>query len=92
MTTEIPVWLKIDGEHVADTLQEAVAKLDSANGELVLDFTSVRRIDPLALRTMEDLASSADEKAVKVVLRGVNVNVYKVLKLARLSPRFAFVA
>ena len=38
---------------------------------------------------MEKLAGSADKKAVKVVLRGVNVAVYKVLKLMRLEARFS---
>ena len=33
----------------------------------------------------------ADAKTVKVVLRGVNVDVYKVLKLVKLTPRFSFV-
>jgi len=91
-TTNIPVWMEIDGEHTAEALRQAGENLDSANGEVVLDFASVRRLDPAALKAMEELASSAHEKAVKVVLRGVNVNVYKVLKLARLSPRFAFMA
>ena len=86
----IAVWLKIDGERVADALQEAREKLDSAEGEVVLDFSSVRRIDPSALRAMEELAGMADDKAVKVVLRGVNVDVYKVLKLVKLTPRFSF--
>ena len=33
---------------------------------------------------METFAGVADEKAVKVVLRGVNVDIYKVLKLVKL--------
>lgn len=89
--TMIADWLKVDGDRVALSLQEAQAKLDSSEGELVLDFSAVRRIDPGALRAMEDLASAADEKPVKVALRGVNVDVYKVLKLARLSSRFSIV-
>ena len=36
--------------------------------------------------------SIADEKGVKVVLRGVNVDVYKVLKLVKLASRFSFLA
>jgi len=86
----IPAWLEIDGEGVVQALQEARERLESAEGDLFLDFSSVRRIDPRALRTMEKLAGVADDKAVKVVLRGVNVDVYKVLKLARLAPRFSF--
>ena len=86
----IAVWLKIAGENVAETLQEACEKLDSADGEVVLDFSSVRRIDPSALTAMEKLAGAADDKDVKVVLRGVHVEVYKVLKLMKVASRFSF--
>ena len=86
----IAVLLKIDGERVAGALQEVREMLDGAQGEIVLDFSSVRRVDPHALRALEDLAGSADGKAVKVVLRGVNVDIYKVLKLAKLASRFSF--
>jgi len=84
------VWLKIDPERVAEALHEALEKLDSAGGELVLDFSSVRRIDPGAIGVMEKLAAAAGEKAVKVALCGVNVEVYKVLKLVKLAARFSF--
>ena len=87
----IAVWVKIDGERVADALQETREKLDSAMCEVALDFSSVHRINPAALRALVTLANNADEKAVKVVLRGVNVDIYKVLKLAKLAPRFSFV-
>jgi len=36
------------------------------------------------------LAARAQEKSVRLVLRGVKVNVYKVLKLVKLAPRFSF--
>ena len=88
----IAVWLKIDEEQVVPALQEARQKLDGADGELLLDFSSVRRVDPGAIRAMEELADLADGKAVKVSLHGVNVNVYKVLKLVKLASRFSFVA
>ena len=55
---------------------------------MFLDFSAVRRMNPAALRAIEDFAGAADEKSVKVTLRGVNVDIYKVLKLARLSSRF----
>lgn len=84
------VLLKIDPERVADSLQELRAKLDRAKGETVLDFSSVQRIDAKALRAMEEVAGLADAKAVKIGLRGVNVEIYKVLKLVRLAPRFSF--
>ena len=86
------VWLEIDGDRVAHALQTALEKLDGAGGDLVLDFSSVRRIDPSALRAMENLASIVDGKGLKVALRGVNVEIYKVLKLTKLAPRFSFLA
>jgi anti-anti-sigma regulatory factor len=41
---------------------------------------------------MEKLAAKAREKAGKVVLRGVHVDVYKVLKLTKLAPRLTFLS
>jgi anti-anti-sigma regulatory factor len=87
----IDVWLEVDGNRVAQVLNEAAEKLDSADGDVFLDFSAVRRIDPRGLRALEDFAGAADEKVVKATLRGVNVDVYKVLKLARLSSRFSIV-
>jgi anti-anti-sigma regulatory factor len=86
----IALFLKIDADRVADSLREACAKLTLAEGETVLDFSAVQRIDPKGLTAMEDLARLADDKSVSIGLRGVNVNVYKVLKLAKLAPRFCF--
>ncbi len=85
-------WLEIDGERVVQGLQAARETLDTAQGDVVLNFSAVRRIDPQALRAMEKLAGLADGKAVKVVLRGVNVDIYKVLKLVKLTSRFSFLA
>ncbi len=87
----IDVFLNIDEERVVLALQEAGGNLDCTQGEAVLDFSSVRRIDSSSLRAMEEFARIADEKAVKIVLRGVNVDVYKVLKLVKLAHRFSFV-
>ena len=88
----IAVWMKIDEERVVQSLQEAGEKLDSVEGEVALDFSSVGRIDASALRAMEEFASIADKKGVKIVLCGVNVGVYKVLKLVKLGSRFSFAA
>ncbi len=87
----ISVWLKIDEERVVQALQEAGERLDGVEREVVLDFSSVRRIDPSVVRAMEEFAGIADDKGVKVGLRGLNVDVYKVLKLVKLASRFAFV-
>jgi len=88
----IAVWLKIDEGRVVQALQEAGERLGSVEGEVALDFSSVSRIDPSAIGAMERLAGAADKKGVKVVLRGVNVGVYKVLKLVKLASRFSFVS
>jgi len=84
------VWLKSDEAGAVPALQEAIQHLDGAQGEVVLDFSGVERIDVRALAAIEELAAGADTKAVKVVLHGVNVAVYKVIKLMKLEPRFSF--
>jgi len=89
MTTVVN-WHKVDGKRVAQSLQEARENLNSSEVQLLLDFSEVRRIDPAGLHAVEDLASAAEAKSVKVGLREVNVDVYKVLKLARLTSRFLF--
>lgn len=83
--------LKMDEKNVHRALQEAGEKLDNIQGELVLDFSSVLRIDASSLRAMEEFTSMAADKGVKVILRGVNVGVYKVFKLVKLASCFSFV-
>ena len=83
-------WFKVEDGRTAQVLQDAADKLDSADGNLVLDLSSLRRIDPAALRGLEEFVNQADAKSVKVTLRGVNVDVYKVLKLMKLAARFSF--
>lgn len=81
---------KIDADHPARSIGAVREKLDGEHAEAVLDFVSVQRIDPAALREMEDLASFAELRADKIWLLHVNVEIYKVLKLAKLSGRFNF--
>lgn len=87
----IAMLLKMDETNVHRALQEAAEKLEGIQGELVLDFSSVLRIDASSLRAMEEFTSMAADKGVKVILRGVNVGVYKVLKLVKLASCFSFV-
>lgn len=84
--------LNIDTDCVITALREAEDKLDGAGGQVILDFVSVGRIDSNVLEAIERLASLADQKAIQIVLEGVNVGVYKVLKLVRLAPRFSFMS
>jgi len=86
------VKVEIDEERLVQTLQEAGENLDCATGEVVLDFSSVLRIDASALRGMEEFVRIADDKCIEVVLRDVNVSVYKVLKLVRLASRFSYLS
>jgi anti-anti-sigma regulatory factor len=90
MTTN-PVRIAVDPESAVHALQhEAVEKVNRAEGEVILDFSRLRRIDPGVVRAMKELADLADERSVRVVLRAVNVDVYKVLKLLQLTGRFSF--
>jgi anti-anti-sigma regulatory factor len=82
--------LKIDEQNVIADLHQAEESLEREQ-ELALDFSAVSRIDSPALRAMQAIATRADENKSKVSLRSVNVNVYKTLKLARLTRCFAFV-
>ncbi len=87
----IAVFLNIDETCLVPALREAGEKLDGTEGEAVLDFSSVRRLDSNAVSAIEEVARLAEQKNVKIVLRGVNVDVYKVLKLMKLTRRFSFV-
>jgi anti-anti-sigma regulatory factor len=90
MTTDAE-WIRIDPERLLHALQhEAVDKVNSARGEVILDFSSVLRIDSNAVPAMEHLAGLAADRSVKVVLRAVNGGIYKVLKLLKLTERFSF--
>jgi anti-anti-sigma regulatory factor len=71
-------------------IQEAVEKVNRGESEVVVDFSSVLRIDGNAVGALEELAVLADGKSVKVVLRAVNSDVYRVLKLLNLTRRFTF--
>ncbi len=84
------VWLKVDLERVVQSLQDAGRKLGGVEDELVLDFSSVLRVDPSALRAMAEFAAVADDNGVKIVLRGVSTDIYKVLKMVQLASRFSF--
>jgi len=90
MTTNAE-WIKVAPERVLqDWQQEAVDKVNSAPGEVILDFSSVLRIDSNVAVALEQLAGLAEDKSVKVVLRAVNMDIYKVLKLLKVSQRFSF--
>jgi anti-anti-sigma regulatory factor len=83
-------WLKIDEEYFVQGLQQAGNKLDTVDDEVVLDFSSVRRFDLNALEALNEFAVLAEAKNLRVILLGVSVGAYKVLKLVNLASRFSF--
>ena len=87
----IAVLRKVDKESVPTILREIEKSLERKQGEVVIDFSSVSRLDGSALRSLADFAGKAEKASVKVILRGVNVDVYKVLVLMKLTSRFSFV-
>jgi anti-anti-sigma regulatory factor len=83
-------FLSIDEGNLISAFEKAAKTLDGEPQQLGVDLSCVPRIDSAGLNAIQDFAHRADEKKVKVVLRGVNVNVYKMLKLARLTRHFTF--
>ena len=75
---------------VLSEITDALARLDDVGGELVVDLSAVRRIDTSGVQGLAELAGKARDKSVKVVLRGVSAEVYKVLKLLKMEPQFCF--
>lgn len=72
-------------------IQDAVDKVKSGEQGVVLDFSAVAWIDGNVVRALEELADLADGRSVKVALRAVNVDIYRVLKQLKLTERFCFV-
>lgn len=87
----ITVCKEIDEANLAAVLLETTEKLEGAKAEIVLDLSCVRRIDCDALHALSDLAIKAEERSARVMLRGVDVDIYKALKLMKLTSQFAFV-
>jgi anti-anti-sigma regulatory factor len=72
-------------------IQDAIAKVNSGESEVILDFSSVRRIDTNMVGALEELARLTGSSSAKVVLRAVNTDVYRVIKQLKLTQRFTFV-
>jgi anti-anti-sigma regulatory factor len=72
-------------------IQAAIEKVKSGESEVILDFSAVRRIDTNMVGALQDLARLAGSTSVKVLLRAVNTDIYRVLKQLKLTQRFTFV-
>jgi anti-anti-sigma regulatory factor len=84
---------RIDPGEVARSLSEARPALDQLHdGELLLDFSAVHRIDTAGVRALGDLVTSVGDRTVRLTARAVCVSVYKVLKLTGLADRLSFMS
>ena len=86
----LSVMPNLETEHFVEILEDARKRLGGAEGEMIVDFSTVSRISPAAIGALEELATLADAKAVRLVVRGVSVEVYKVLKLMKVASRFSY--
>jgi len=92
MTTN-PLWITLEPDGAIHALrQQAVERLGCCAGELVLDCASLPRIDSSMAGAFENLANLAAQASVKVLLRAVNIDVYRVLALLNLTERFSFIS
>ncbi|HWD00624.1 MAG TPA: STAS domain-containing protein [Candidatus Sulfopaludibacter sp.] len=82
--------IAIDPARIAQLLrQDAMEAMSTAEGHLTLDFSAVTKIDSAGVQALEQLAASAESRSVQLVLHGVSVQLYKVLRLLNLTRRFA---
>ena len=82
--------IRIQGNLLQDAVESARIKLDEGESQVVMDFSLVRRLDSRLLASISDLAVIAKAKDNSIILHAVNVEVYKALKLARLTSPFSF--
>ncbi|HTZ84784.1 MAG TPA: STAS domain-containing protein [Candidatus Acidoferrales bacterium] len=80
----------VEENSLISLLEKAKQEPNNTRTDLVLDCSTVHRIDAADLRALEDFAQFATEKELNVILRGVRVDLYKVLKLIGLTNYFSF--
>ena len=83
--------IRVDGRNAAHSLVEALKALpDTEGADVVLDLSSVARVDTVAVSALGDLATAAAERKLQLTLHGVTVDVYRVLTLTGLAAKFRF--
>lgn len=65
-------------------------RIEVDESQTVVDFSHVERLDSNSLASVRDLAKRAGDSESKVIVRGLSVEVYKALKLAKLTSGFSF--
>jgi anti-anti-sigma regulatory factor len=88
--TMIAVFLKIDEQSLVASLEKLAEQMDVDKLELALDFSAVHRVDSRGSRAIAEFARKTEENNIKVVLRGINIDLYKTMKLMRLTRHFSF--
>ncbi len=87
----IPQCYVVRQEDTAASLREAAEGITKADDEIELDFSAMQRITPEALRELETIVERARSHKARVTARGVDVTIYKVLKLTGLAARLRVV-
>ena len=86
------VCIKVEPANASQPWQnEAVEQVNRSEEQVVLDFSAVERIDVSMAAALGRLADHAGQRSATVALRGINVGVYKVLRLLRLASKFSYV-
>lgn len=75
---------------VPPAMDSARIKFDESEFGAVLDFSLIERLDSSSLTAVRELSQRARDGHSKVILRGMNVEVYKALKLAKLTSGLSF--
>lgn len=81
----------VDEQKLVFQLGSIAKDMQGEPREIALDFSSVSRLSSKDVIAIEAFVRTAEDKKVKVTLRGVNVPIYKSLKLVKLARRFSFV-
>jgi ABC-type transporter Mla MlaB component len=87
----VAIVLKMEESTAASTLLENRAGLGACGADVVLDFAAMRRIDTATVAALQEFSRAASQQNVRMVLRGVSVDIYKVLKLVKLTAPLSFV-
>lgn len=82
---------RVDPADLPAALDEARAAFErSQDSEVMLDLAALARIDTAGVAALVELARAAADRNVRLRARGVNVAVYKVLRLAGAADGIAF--
>ena len=90
--TTVADWITIDAETAAASLRRIAEVGPNKDAQLRLDLSQVKRIDEPTLTALGALAFDAESLHSQIVLRGVNADIYKVMKLMNVAQRFQFVS